>query len=161
MLEAREKTYTAKDFEYLPSTTQIDNEDGLEYRVVTVREHRARKGKYIVVDKELASGNGALDVAALTGTEEIRSPTLTAASEHTGRVDNVLLTHLQRSLLKAAETGDLHLVQELLRQGADSNAEELSNSRRRVLRESSDSSKKPCRAEDVRRSAYKNKTYQL
>ena len=39
LLEAREKTYTAKDFEYLLGTTHIDNEDGLEYRVVTVREH--------------------------------------------------------------------------------------------------------------------------
>ena len=68
-------------------------------------------------------------------------------------MDNALPTHLQQTLLKAAETGDLHLVQELLRQGADPNAEEFSNSRRRVLRESSDSSKKPRRAEDVRRSA--------
>jgi hypothetical protein len=73
LLEARKKTYTAKDFEYLLGTTHIDNEDGLEYRVVTVREHRARKGKYIVVDRELVSGNGgdtvhALDVAAMTGT---------------------------------------------------------------------------------------------
>ena len=58
LLEAREKTYTAKDFEYLLGTTHIDNEDGLEYRVVTVRKHRARKGKYIVVDRELVSGNG-------------------------------------------------------------------------------------------------------
>ena len=97
----------------------------------------------------------------MTGTGEIpgvpqsaaAGPTLTAASEHTERVENALPTHLQQTLLKAAETGDLHLVQELLRQGADPNAEEFSNSRRRVLRESSDSSKKPRRAEDVRRSA--------
>ena len=92
MLEAREKTYTAKDFEYLLGTTHIDNEDGLEYRVVTVREHRARKVKYIVVDRELVSGNGGdtlytLDVAAMTERvpqSAAAGPTLTAASEHTG-----------------------------------------------------------------------------
>ena len=72
LLEAREKTYTAKVFGYLLGTTHIDNADGLEYRVVTVREHRARKGKYIVVDRKLVSGSGgdtvyALDVAAMTG----------------------------------------------------------------------------------------------
>ena len=86
----------------------------------------------------------ALDVAAMTG----RVPQSAAAGPTIP-----LPTHLQQTLLKAAETGDLHLVQELLRQGANPNAEEFSNSRRRVLRESSDSSKKPRRAEDARRSA--------
>jgi len=87
----------------------------------------------------LVSGNGgdtvhALNVAAMTGTGEIpgvpqsaaAGPTITAASEHTGSVENALPTHLQQTLLKAAETGDLHLVQELLRQGADPNAEKFS-----------------------------------
>ena len=95
---------------------------------VYARDAAAMTGAF-VVDRELVSGNGgdtvhALDVAAMTERvpqSAAAGPTLPAASEHTGRVNNALPTHLQQTLLKPAETGDLHLVQELLRQGADPN----------------------------------------
>ena len=60
-----------EDFEHLRSTTHIDNEDGLEYKVTDIRRHRVRHGYSIVVDRQCTMGGPvdtiyALDARALT-----------------------------------------------------------------------------------------------
>jgi len=70
--DGNQKTYTVDDFAHLKGTVHTDNEDGLQYKVTAIREHRTRHGFQIVVDRVCLVGGHtdtvyARDAAAMTG----------------------------------------------------------------------------------------------
>ena len=128
--DGNNKIYTVVDFAHLKGTVHSDNEDGLQYRVTNVREHRTRKGFQIVVDRICLVGGSmdtiyARDAAALTGPfvepgdlSAAVSSGLAAASERT--VDKSTSAR-DRLFENACESGDVATVNRLLSEGVNLN----------------------------------------
>jgi len=126
------KTYTTDDFAHLIGSIHTDNEDGLQYKVTAIREHRTRQGLQIVGDRVCLIGGHtdtiyARDVAAMTGAyvqpgdqSAAASPGPDAACERT--VDKST-SALDRLFEDACESGNVALVEKLLAQGANPNFE--------------------------------------
>ena len=142
--DAVDKEYTVEDFAYLKGTTHIDNENGLEYRVIDIRMHRSRKGYQIVVDRQCLVGvatdiiyalDAAAMTAALTAPVELSAPVSSdpaAACERRGAQPSE--SSWSRELARACEIGDLGLVHELVASGANVNSKESSGSVRSTAR---------------------------
>ena len=128
--DGNNKTYTVADFAHLKGTVHTDNEDGLQYRITNIREHRTRRGFQIVVGRVcLVVGHTdtiyARDVVAMMGPfvkpgDQSAAVSLGLEAARKRTVDKSTSAR-DRLFENTCESGDVAAVNRLLAEGVNPN----------------------------------------